>query len=214
MIELTKLNRAEILRYIGGSKVEMNDTMTALLDVCEKEILSAAALKYLYKVIPLKDSGLIEGESVKTHLKDCENAVILCATIGSEVDKLIRLSSVEDMAKAVVMDAAASTAVEQLCARLDEVIARENPDKYLTWRFSPGYGDYPIELQKRFLQLLDAPRKIGLCTNENSLLTPTKSVTAIIGLSDKPIEKRRAGCVNCNLIKTCKYRKTGERCEF
>ena len=214
MINITEINRVEVLRYMGASKVEMNEAMEALLNTCEKEITDAATPKYLYKKIALKDSGLLRGESVKKHLKNCSEAVLICATIGAEVDKLIRTLSVTDMAKAVVADAMASAAVEQVCVKLDELIKTQYPDKFFTWRFSPGYGDYPIELQKEYLQSLDAPRKIGLCTNENSLLTPSKSVTAIIGVSDTPIEKRRRGCSICNLKKTCKYRKSGEHCEL
>lgn len=214
MIKLEKLNRAEILRYLGGSKVEINEAMDELLDKCEEKILSEASPKYLYKSVTLPENSLIKGDAVKAHLKDCESAVILCATIGAKVDKLIRRASVEDMAQAVVLDAMASSAVEQICDKLDGIIAEEYRGKYLTSRFSPGYGDYPIELQKSFLQLLDAPRKIGLCASESSLLTPAKSVTAIIGISGKPLEKRRSGCISCNLRETCKFRKTGERCEF
>lgn len=214
MIKLTEINRAEAVRYMGGSGVEMNEAMDALLKSCEKELQNAAAVKYLYKKIPLQDSGLLIGKAVKKHLENCGEAIILCATIGAKVDKLIRSASVTDMAKAVVIDAIASAAVEQVCEKLDDIIKNENPDKYLTWRFSPGYGDYPIELQEKFLQILDAPRKIGLCSNENSLLTPSKSVTAIIGVSDTPLEKKRLGCAYCNLNKTCKFRKSGEHCEI
>ncbi len=214
MIKLGRLNRGEVLRYLGGDNTEPDDKMNALLDKCEEKILSASAVKYLYKRIPIEESGLLKGEDIKKHLKGCESAVILCATVGGCVDKLIRSASVEDMSEAVVLDAMASAAVEQICDKLDDVIAGENPGKYLTHRFSPGYGDYPIELQKLFLRLLDAPRKIGLCASESSLLTPTKSVTAIIGISAFPIERKRSGCVSCNLRETCKFRKTGERCEF
>ncbi len=214
MIKLTEINKAEAVRYLGGSKVKMNEAMENLLEICEREVLSAAEPKYLYKKIPLKESGLLIGNSVKSHLKNCGEAFLLCVTIGAKTDKLIRSAEVEDMAKAVVLDALSSCAVEQVCDKLDKLLSDEYPEKYLTYRFSPGYGDYPIELQKVFLDILDAPKKIGLCTNENSLLTPSKSVTAIVGISDTPIEKSRRGCAGCNLNKTCKYRKTGERCEF
>ena len=214
MIELSKINRAEALRYMGGSKVKMNENMEKLLEVCEKEILENVSPKYLYKKIPLENSGVIVGNSVKKHLKDCGEAFLICATTGAKIDKLIRSASVTDMAKAVVLDAMASAAVEQICNKIDEIIAEENPGKFLTFRFSPGYGDYPLEMQENFLRILDAPRKIGLCATDNSLLTPTKSVTAIMGISDSPLEKQRRGCVICNLNKTCKFRKTGEHCEL
>ena len=214
MINLTEINRAEALRYMGGGRVKMNEAMESLLEDCEKEIIENASPKYLYKKITLNNSSLIVGSSVKKHLKNCDEAFLICATIGAKIDKLIRAYSVTDMAKAVVLDAMASTAVEQICVSLDKIIAEENPDKYFTFRFSPGYGDYPIELQEKFLSLLDAPRKIGLCATDNSLLTPSKSVTAIMGMSGSPIEKQRRGCAVCSLNKTCKFRKTGEHCEL
>lgn len=214
MISLDKLDRAEAVRYLGGSGVEMNDKMEALLDSCEEEILSCAAPKYLYKKVPLKNSGLLMGSDIKSHLSGCEEAVVLCAALGAEVDRHIRLAQVSDMARAVVLDAMASVAVEQVCNRVDELIKTEFSGFYLTWRFSPGYGDYPLELQGRLLQILDAPRKIGLCVSESSILTPTKSVTALVGLSEQPLEKKRRGCAVCNLRESCQFRKKGERCEF
>ena len=118
------------------------------------------------------------------------------------------------MSKAVPLDAMSSAAVESVCNSIEEELARENPRSFLTWRFSPGYGDYPLEVQAELLRLLDAQKKIGLCADESFALTPSKSVTAVIGLSDTPPEKRRRGCAVCNLRHECKFRKAGTRCEF
>ena len=63
------------------------------------------------------------------------------------------------MARAVVLDSFASVAVEQVCQKVDEILAEKYSGKYMTFRFSPGYGDYPIEMQKEYLRILDAPRK-------------------------------------------------------
>ena len=214
MITLKSIDRDETLRYLSGSRVVMNAGMEELLNICEEELLKAASPKYLYITINTDNTDLIIGESIKAHLKGCSKAVLLCATLGSKTDKLIRTAQVTDMAKAVVLDAMASAAVEQVCGEVEKLIISDNPQSFLTWRFSPGYGDYPLSLQEEFLRILDAPRKIGLCTNENSILTPTKSVTAIIGLSNTPIESKRKGCASCNLNRTCKFRKAGTRCEF
>ena len=214
MIKLGGIDRDETLRYLRGSKTQMNRETDELLNICEKELLSAVSPKYLYKTIGVDEADIISGESVKAHLKGCKKAVLLCATLGSGTDKLIRTAQVTDMAKAVVLDAMASSAIEKVCDEVESLIKEEHKDKFLTWRFSPGYGDYPLSLQSEFLRILDAPRKIGLCTNENSLLTPTKSVTALIGISDTPIENRRKGCAGCNLKSTCKFRKAGKRCEL
>lgn len=214
MIELSSLNRQECIRYLGNANVEMNSKMEELLDICEQEILKNAEPKFLYKEVPVNNAELLEGNDIKNHLQGCQNAVIMCATLGNGIDNLIRKTQLLDMAKAVVLDSFASVAIEQACCSVDEIIAEKYKGKYLTFRFSPGYGDYPITLQKQFLNILDAPRKIGLCTNDNFLLTPTKSVTAVVGVSDNEIEQRKRGCAVCSLKGSCRYRKEGSHCGF
>lgn len=214
MITLEKLNRNEAVRYLGGAGVSLNYRMDRLMDECEREILSKAKPKFLYKEIPLPCDELVQGRNIKSHLSGCYGAIVMCATLGAEVDKLIRISQISDMAKAVVIDSFASVAIEQVCSKADELIAEKYPDCYITFRFSPGYGDYPIELQQKILTLLDAPRKIGLTANSSCLLTPSKSVTAVMGLSKHPIEQKKRGCAVCNMREKCKYRRNGEHCGF
>lgn len=214
MIKLSALNREECIRYLGGAKVQMNSKMEALLDICEREILETAEPKYLYREIPADCSEFLKGNDIVRHLSGCDRSVIMCATVGIAVDNLIRKTQLIDMAKAVVLDSFASVAVEQACCQIDEIIAQEYEGEYLTFRFSPGYGDYPVELQEKFLAVLDAPRKIGLCTNESCLLTPTKSVTAIMGISKNEIEKKKRGCAVCSLKGSCRFRKVGSHCGF
>ena len=139
---------------------------------------------------------------------------MICATLGAEVDRMIRVSQISDMPRAVVLDSFSSVAVEQVCQRVDALLAEKYPEYYFTFRYSPGYGDYPIELQKEFLSLLDAPRKIGLSANENYLLIPSKSVTAIAGMSHNPIKRKKRGCAVCDMRDRCKYRRNGEHCGF
>lgn len=213
MIKLENISRAETLRYLGGGNAEPDKRMDDLLDFCEAELKKNVSPKYLYKKIPV-DSSIIKGEDIKKHLEGCDWCYVLCATLGAEADRLIRSYSVRDMSKAVALDAMSSAAVESVCNSIEEELARENPRGFLTWRFSPGYGDYPLEVQTELLRLLDAQKKIGLCADESFALTPSKSVTAVIGLSDTPPEKRRRGCAVCNLRHECKFRKAGTRCEF
>lgn len=214
MITLEKLNRNEAVRYLGGAGISLNYRMDRLMDECEKEILEKANPKFLYTEIDLPNQEFMQGKDIENHLSGCRKAIVMCATLGAEIDKLIRISQIADMAKAVVIDSFASVAIEQVCSKADELIAEKYPDCYMTFRFSPGYGDYPIGLQQKILTLLDAPRKIGLTTNESCLLIPSKSVTAVMGLSDSPIERRKRGCAVCNMRDKCKYRRNGEHCGF
>lgn len=214
MITLQRLNRREALRYLGGAKVRRNEVMERMMDEAEQELFRAARPKYLYKIMDLPNGELTPGGDIKRHLDGCSRAVLLCATLGAEVDRLIRVAQIRDMAKAVVLDSMASVAIEQVCQQADEIIAAQLPGCYLTFRYSPGYGDYPVELQKTFLTLLDAPRKIGLSVSDSCLLIPAKSVTAIAGVSDLPIPQKKRGCAVCNLRETCQYRRNGEHCGF
>ena len=214
MITLQSLNKAEAVRYLGGAGVAPNDAMNALLDDCERELLSVIDAKYLYRVIDLPCGELTQGQDIKKHLAGCQRAAVLCATLGAGVDRLLRVSQIADMSRAVVLNSLAAAAIEQVCDEAERLIAERVSEPYFTFRFSPGYGDYPLETQKQLLRLLDAPRKIGLSLNDSLLLTPVKSVTAVIGLSDQPIPRGKRGCAICSLRETCAYRRKGTHCGF
>lgn len=222
MITLDKLNKQEALRYLGCAAQVPDENTEKLIEECEREILKAAKPKYLYKAFDIaftEDGVLLEecsilltGSDIKEHLEGCFGAVLMCATISSDIDRIIRTAQVTDMAKAVIMNSLASVAVEQVCEKTELIINDEFKDCEKTWRYSPGYGDLPIELQKDILTVLDAPKKIGLCTGNTSMLLPVKSVTAIIGLSKEKVNRKRRGCISCNLKETCQFRKVGNRC--
>ena len=116
------------------------------------------------------------------------------------------------MTSAVVADSMASAAVEQVCDAAEAEIMREFAGQYTTWRFSPGYGDFPLEIQGKFLDVLSAPKRIGLNITDGGLMAPCKSVTAVIGVADKEIERKRRGCSVCNMREHCAFRKKGEHC--
>ena len=117
-----------------------------------------------------------------------------------------------DMAKALILDAAASAAVENVCDNLCADLAEALAPQYLTDRFSPGYGDLPLSQQKELFRLLDVTRRIGVSLSESGLMVPQKSVTALIGVSDHPQPKRSRGCETCTMFADCAYRKDGKNC--
>lgn len=214
MMTLEPLDRAEALRYMGGADVPPDDSLCALIDECEQQIMQSARPRYLYRVIDLPCPELTVGKDIAEHLSGCDKAALMCATLGAGTDRLIRIAQVSDMARAVVLNSLASVAVEQVCDRAERELAQRYPERHFTFRFSPGYGDYPISLQKTLLSMLDAPRKIGLTASDNHILIPSKSVTAVTGISPEPIEKKKQGCAVCNMRTSCRYRKVGEHCGF
>lgn len=222
MLLLEKIDQREALRYMGYKSDMPDEKIQGIIDRCEKDLLAVVKPKFIYKVFDISHGEnavnvegttlVLEGKDISAHLKDCTKCVLLAATLSSGADMIIRRLEAEDMTKAVITDFLASAAVEQVCDMVDKTVKSDLPQLEQTWRFSPGYGDLPIEIQGEFLQVLDAPKRIGLNATANNILTPRKSVTAVIGLSENKISKGRRGCVICSMKDTCPYRKRGEHC--
>lgn len=222
MKSLNTINQKEALRYLGYVGENPDESIQLILNESEKHLIEIIEPRYIYRCFDLDflDNQAVlngcklklVGKDINNHLNGCEKAILMCATLSVNVDRFIRVTQVTDMTKAVIIDSLASVAIEQICDNIQEEIADEFKNYHLTFRYSPGYGDFPIELQKDFLNVLNAPKKIGLTATEDSILTPKKSVTAIIGLSKSEIEKVKKDCQDCNLHETCIYRKRGERC--
>ncbi|MCD7801265.1 MAG: methionine synthase [Ruminococcus sp.] len=220
-IEVTSLNREETLRYLQCGSV-INDDISSLIDICEAQILKVIQPRYIYQafnIIVLEDCISVDGTSlkfygkdIKNHLKGCDKAILMCATISSGVDRIIRMAEISDMAQALILDVLSSVAIENVCNQVDGIINEEYPQYYQTWRFSAGYGDFPIDIQRDFLNVLNAPKKIGLCVTDTNIMTPRKSVTAVMGLSTTPIEKKRLGCASCSMREVCQYRAKNLKC--
>lgn len=191
MIELSEISKAEAARYMGIRTVP--DMQTAkLLDKWEMIVRNRLRPAYVYREVDMEFTaegirldGLdvpLTGRSISKLLNGCKKAVVLAATVSSEADRLIRETSVTDMAATLAVDALCSAAIEQVCDKAELEIFGDMPEEQRTYRFSPGYGDLPLELQLNLLTYLNAQRRIGLSCTESYLLTPTKSVTAIIGI--------------------------------
>ncbi len=223
MIKLQSVNKNEALRYMGHHG-EPSESLKNIIDECEKKLLDVIRPDYTFKVFNIKRSQIgievlgstlvLEGQDIFLHLEGCNKAVLMCATLGSGADRLIRATEVSDISSAFIMDAVASAMIEDVCRIADGLIKKQLENCFFTWRFSPGYGDFPISIQKDFLQTLDAGKRVGLCTGENNILIPRKSVTAVMGVSENPIPKKRRGCVSCNMSDSCAYRKRGDHCGF
>ena len=130
----------------------------------------------------------------------------------AEADGLIRRAERLDMARALALDCCASAAVEEVCDQIEAELQGRFPGCSFPFRYSPGYGDLTLEVQGPLLDLLDAPRQAGLCVTSSNLLTPRKSVTAILGVSDGEIEKTKRSCLGCPAQGSCQYRKAGGHC--
>lgn len=225
-MELSELgiNNEEVLRYLGYKGQEMEGNITALIDECRKEIKEVITPRvvYSYKEIKQNNEGveviatnlILKGKDITEHLKNSKQCVLMAVTLGNEIEKKTRLYEKTNLTKALILDACATTAVEEVCDivenRIKEKAFEEGMD--ITFRYSPGYGDLPLDVQNSFLRALDAQKKIGLTVSENNLLFPRKSVTAIIGIIDKGSKKKKKSCKECNNYNNCSFRREGESC--
>ncbi len=212
MISLSSVDRKQAFRYMG-LPIEPDLHFQHLADVCEKKLLSSIAPRYCWKLFQKSDlQTLLIGQDIQIHLEHCDSVILFCATLSQSTDACIRAAQAEDILKGIMIDAMASALTEQLCDQAEQEMLSSFPEKYPAWRFSPGYGDLPLSIQTDFLRLINAEKRLGICVSDGGLLIPTKSVTAITGLSDQPLPKAKKGCAICNLSQTCLYRKKGVHC--
>ncbi len=207
----------EAIRYLGYGKHTVDEKTLQSIKESFDELTQIAEKKSISQIYDLcvKDENLfvienieITSRNLQTNLKDCKQVVLFAATLGTEVDRLIRKTQIVDMAKAVVMQACAATLLEEFCDELQKEVTEQlqQQGKYIRPRFSPGYGDFSISHQRDFISLLDTPKTIGLSMTDSYMLTPTKSVTAVIGISDIATNCIANTCENCKKT-DCKYKR-------
>lgn len=182
-----KLNINEILRYCGCKN--SNEQIINLINEAINESLPLLSYRVCYDIFDINitgkkcDLGFMTTVSVDLakNLKDCKKIILFSATIGIEIDRLIAKYSKISPAKAVIMQGLGAERIEALC---DTFCKDMEQQFFLKPRFSPGYGDLSLEIQKNIFSVLDCHKQIGLTLNNSLLMSPTKSVTAIIGIRD------------------------------
>ena len=187
--------KREAIRYLGYGKHEVDKKTERLIEesFAELEILAEKkAVKRRFELSFSEEGQVnigpltIQSEHLCRNLSGCKAVYLFGATLGTEVDRQIRKYEITDLPRAVVFQACASAYLEEYCDEIEENIAqlqRENRG-HIRPRFSPGYGDFSICHQGNILRILDAGKNIGLYMTEGYMLTPSKSVTAVIGVSD------------------------------
>jgi len=181
---LPPVNVREVIRYAGGC----DGSAVSVAEECIREAEGAVSCRAVSVCVPVTLSeGIVECDVFSAATKDlsytlrgCRRALIFGATVGVEIDRLIRKYGATSPVKALFMQAIGAERIEALCDVLCDILT----EKYgaLTPRFSPGYGDFSIEVQRDIISCLDCPRAIGLTLNESLLMSPTKSVTAVAGI--------------------------------
>ncbi len=187
--KIEKLNVSETLRFLGYGKTALpEESVRQLLAECESEVLAAQDLRACYAVFDISAHGEkldlgfaeVESHSLYLNLKGCKKIVLFACTAGVGIDRLIAKYSRISPSKAAVMQAAGAALVEDWCEELCAIFKREYGD--MKPRFSCGYGDLPLALQRDIFAALSVTKQIGITLSDDYFMTPTKSVTAIVGI--------------------------------
>lgn len=215
----------EVLRYLGYKAQKIDNELNKKIDEVIEETKKVIKPNYviLYndilkeeRKICIKDTNLIlEGKDIRKHLDKSEECALIAVTLGNEIERLTRLYERTDLSKALILDACATATVEVVCDIVEEEVKRVAKRKGfgITFRYSPGYGDLSLDIQKDFINTLKADKKIGITVSSHNILFPRKSVTAIIGLTSKTIQENKRECKNCSNYENCMFRREGHNCE-
>lgn len=223
------VDRAEVLRYMGYRGQAFSDELSELLELQVARCLELArprASLAVFGVAGVKDDGgtkvvslegtslELRGSSIARHLDGAVACGVFAVTIGMGVERELRRLSLTDTVSQVVFDAAATTVVERAADAAEASVIRLAAERglFCNSRFSPGYGDLPLETQPTLLAALDAQRRLGITLSESLLMTPTKSVTAVMGLFDEPQPSSHAACADCPCFEFCQIRHLGRTC--
>lgn len=180
----------EVLRY-AAVKGEADESVSVLLQTCCDELLEKLTYRACYTVLPLTiedktchfGAFSVSSADLSRRLQGCQRAILFCVTVGIELDRLLARYSRLNASKALLVQAIGTERVEALCEVLCQHLQIEQ-GRRITARFSPGYGDFPIEKQKQIFDTLQCEKQIGVYLNESMIMTPTKSVTALVGVTD------------------------------
>lgn len=197
--------RKSCLRYLGYGNTPPEETVSIALEDAITQFESVVDYKACYLKVSIKveeetvDFGFasIHSKNLAKNLFGCHEAILFAATTGTKVEMARRQAEVLSSSRALLFDAVGTAAIEQFCDMLCTDWAHDVSPQHLRPRFSPGYGDLPLEFQKTLLQAVDANRKIGLSLTEALLMTPQKSVSAIVGIADTGCTTVLHNCDEC-----------------
>lgn len=216
-----RADRKETLRYLGYRGQEIDPVTAQIIEETAEELEQGSSPKSIYREYDCQVSGNtvniggleIHSHNLAVNLRGCVRAVLLAATIGRAADFMIRKYTVSNMAKMSVVQAAGAACIESYVDEVQNEIQRNAKERglYLRPRFSPGYGDFALEYQKDIFRMLECGKRIGITLTEGNLMMPSKSVTAVIGLTYK--EQESCHMKSCSLCaKTdCEFRQEGEQ---
>lgn len=210
-----EINSREVLRYLGFGGSRPDSQTERHINAVAQEIFSVISCRACFTFCDITvaehtvDFGAfsVKSAGLSKNLGGCTSAVLFCATVGAETDRIIAKYSKLSPASAVIAQAAGAAAIESwcdlFCTRLEEKLKNEN--MFLRPRFSPGYGDFSLAHQRDIFRVLETSKHVGVTLTDSYMMIPSKSVSAVIGLSRENTHCGKYGCESCDRRKNCTY---------
>lgn len=191
----------ETARYLGYSRfVSPDQDVSGLMEKAAREMAEVMKAQAVFEVFDLTVVSIrptdysttaeisfadvtLQSQDLGRNLAGCQRVALLAATLGPQVDALIRRHSSLDPVYASILQATGAMFIEELVDLTNSEIKKIAASQGLKTkpRYSPGFGDVPLEVQKDFFRLLPCTR-IGLTLMDTLIMAPEKSVTAFVGL--------------------------------
>jgi len=153
--------------------------------IVPKQAIAFSAIKIISDdTISLEPNFEIKSKDIAKLLVNCHMAYGFAVTIGAALEeKRNEYINEKETSHALILDAIGSVAAEELAEITNQQIKAEVvlSGNLTTMRFSPGYGNWPLNAQKDFLNWIGA-HSIGIKLTPSFQMLPEKSVSAIFGI--------------------------------
>lgn len=223
------VDKQEALRYLGYSGQRVEGDLVLRFETIVQAVEQTLRPAFIFEVFDLDAASLDEagnfcitlcgtnlvfsGTDIYEHLCQAQQCALVAATLGAESERELRHYDVGSF-DALAYGAACSALVEQVTDEAEAQVVRFAAERNLFTgtRYSPGYGNFSLEIHPKFLACLGAVERLGLRATDDNFLTPAKSVTAVIGLFDQPQIPRKSSCDSCAAKESCVIRAAGKTC--
>ncbi len=226
VIKNIKVDEHELLRYLGYRGQDMGCELIKNIHDISGRCQSLSSPRYCYNLFDVEQtensvhlSGTdiyLEGKDIKRHLDNAEACAVMAVTLGMQVEYELTKLEYQSVTNALIFNAACTALVETAADICEDEIGKAAAVRGLkkNYRYSPGYGDFPLEQQLQLLRLLDTEKRLGITLNSGGLMIPRKSVTAVIGLFRRSEEMAdgKLMCQNCSMFDSCELKEGGENC--
>lgn len=213
----------QILRYLHYNEaIKVEASMHQLIHEALNEALALVTFKshFQHEAVEVKGSSValsnratvFESNDLATFIKDAQRLVMAGVTLGHAITKRIENRMLIKPSYGIILDACASVIADAYCDYIQDQMIETQAfgDYYISQRYSPGYGDLKLSVNKQIAEILGLDKKLGIFTTEHGQLIPEKSVIFVLGLSVTPFKMQLktcgGSCETC-LLKHCTYRR-------